>query len=237
MILINLLPPELRKRQSGVSPMFISVVAGGGACALLLLLWLYLIWIRIPNADRLIVAKGDELKVKTAQAEEVLKLEKQIAEAKDRYEQIVGMMTRKVYWARTIDEFATLLNGPFTIPNFDVRCQSLTIIEAAAVPGNRRTAPGGAASRTGNEPTKVAFKIKWDYKLLGKERSLAGDYMKSLFDTVKASKFWSEQGFTGRPEDTYEGDTPRPNPDINRVIIEGKLEWDRVKIVEARARK
>lgn len=231
MILINLLPPELRKRQGGVSPTFISVVAGGGACVLLLLLWLYLIWIRIPNADRLIAEKTEELQVKTAQAEEVLALERKIAEAKDRYEQIVGMMIKKVYWARTIDEFATLLNGPFTIPNFDVRCQSLSITESAAVPGNRRAGSPGAAETT------VAFKVSWDYKLLGKERPLAGDYMKSLFDTVKGSKFWSEQGFTGRPEDTYPGDTPKMNTDINRVIIEGKLDWDRVKVVEARARK
>jgi hypothetical protein len=232
MILINLLPPELRKRQSGLNPTFLSVVAGGGVCALLLLLWLYLIWVRIPNADSLIASKTEELRVKTAQAEEVLKLEKQIAEAKDRYDQIVGMMTRKVYWARTFDEFTTLLNGPFTIPNFDVRCQELTISEAAAVPGNRRPTAGGS-----NDAVQVAFKVSWRYKLLGKERPLAGDYMKSLFDTVKASKFWSAQGFTGRPEDSYKGDTPRTNLDINRVIIEGELDWERVKVVEARTRK
>jgi len=233
MILINLLPPELRKRQGGVSPMFISIVAGGGACGLLLLLWLYIIWIRIPNADRLIVDKTTELQVKTAQAEEVLALERKIAEAKDRYEQIVGMMTRKVYWARTIDEFATLLNGPFTIQGFDVRCQDLTFTESAAVPGNRRAGAGAP----GAPETTVAFKVTWAYKLLGKERPLAGDYMKSLFDTVKGSKFWSEQGFTGRPEDSYPGDTPRLNTDISRVVIEGKLDWERVKVVEVRARK
>jgi hypothetical protein len=230
MILINLLPPELRKRQGGVSPTFISAVAGGGMCALLLLLWLYLTWIRIPNADRLIAAKTAELKTKTAQAEEVLKLEKQITEAKDRYDQIVGMMTKKVYWARTFDEFSTLLNGPFTIPNFDVRCQEITISESSAVPGKSRTTTSGRGS---GEVTRVAFKINWKYKLLGKERPLAGDYMKSFFDTIKASKFWSEQGFTGRPEDTYPGDTPRANLDISRVIIEGNLTWERVKLVEA----
>jgi hypothetical protein len=235
MILINLLPPELRKRQSGVSPMFLSVVAGGGVCALLLLLWLYLIVLRIPNADRLIASKTEELKVKTAEAEKVLQLEKQIAEAKDRYEQIVGMMSRKVYWARTFDEFANLLNGPFTIPNFDVRCLDLTISEASALPGNRRTT--GPQARSGEGPVTVAFNVSWRYKLLGKERPLAGDYINSFFATIKASKFWTEQGFTGRPEDTYRGDVPRENKDINRVIIEGDLDWQRVKIVEARPRK
>jgi hypothetical protein len=231
MILINLLPPELRKRQSGVSPMFLSVVAGGGTCALLLLLWVYIIWLRIPNADRLIEAKTEELRVKTEEAEQVLKLERQIAEAKDRYEQIVGMMTRKVYWARTIDEFATLLNGPFTIPNFDVRCQDLTISESAALPGNRRGA-GGADSGQ-----QVAFTVNWHYKLVGKERPLAGDYINSFFATIKASKFWTVQGFVGRPEDTYSGDAPRENKDISRVVIEGDLAWQRVKVIEARPRK
>lgn len=229
MILINLLPPELRKRQGGVSPIFISVVAGGGSCLLLLLLWLYIIGIRIPNADRLIDEKTNELATKTAQAEEVLKLEKQIAEAKDRYDQIVGMMVKKVYWARTFDEFATLLNGPFTIPNFDVRCQEITVTESSAVPGNNRRGGSGAAD------TSLAFNVSWKYKLLGKERPLAGDYIKSFFDTIKGSKFWSEQGFTGRPEDSYKGDQPRENKPIGRVIIEGTLDWQRVKVVTAQA--
>jgi hypothetical protein len=229
MILINLLPPELRKRQGGVSPAFISIVAGGGTCLLLLLLWLYLIWIRIPNADRLIADKTAELATKTAQAEEVLKIERQIAEALDRREQIVGMMNRKVYWARTFDEFATLLNGPFTVPNFDVRCQEITISESAALPGNRRAgAPG---------ETTVAFNVSWRYKLLGKERPLAGDYIKSFFDTIKSSRFWSDQGFVGKPEDTYRGDEPREKKTIGRVIIEGTLDWQRIKVVEARPRK
>lgn len=231
MILINLLPPELRKRQSGLSPMFLSITAGGGVCVLLLLLWLYIIWLRIPNAERLIVDKTEELRVKTEEAEQVLKLERQIAEAKDRYDQIVGMMTRKVYWARTVDEFATLLNGPFTIPNFEVRCQELTINESAALPGNRR-GQGGAADNQ-----QVAFSVNWRYKLLGKERQLAGDYINSFFATIKASKFWSEQGFVGRPEDSYPGDVPRENKDISRVIIEGDLVWQRVKVIEARPRK
>ncbi len=235
MILINLLPPELRKRQSGVSPMFLSMAAGGGVCALLLLLWLYIIVLRIPNADRLIVEKTAELKRKTAEAEEVLKLEKQIAEQKDRYDQIVGMMSRKVYWARTVDDFTNLLNGPFTIPNFDVRCLELTISEAAAVPGNRRTT--GAQARTGDAPVSVAYNVSWRYKLLGKERQLAGDYINSFFATVEASKFWKDHGFADRPEKTYRGDTPRENKDINRVIIEGDLDWQRIKIVEAKPRK
>ena len=230
MILINLLPPELRRRQSGVSPLFISVSAGGGTCLLLLLLWLYIVVIRIPNAERLIIEKNQELADKTIQAEAVLKVEAQILEAEDRREQIVGLMQRKVYWAHTLDDFATMLNGPFTVPGFDVRCQDLTISEAAAVPGARR--PSG-----GKEAATVAFLVKWRYKLLGKERQLAGDYIKSFFETIKTNRFWTEHGFAGIPEQSYKGDTPRPNTKISMVVIEGDLDWQRQKIVVDQVRK
>ncbi len=228
MILINLLPPELRKRHGGLSPAFLSVVAGGGACLLLALLWLYLLWIRIPNAERVIADKNADLAAKTVQAEAVLKIEREITEAKDRYDQIVGMMTKKVYWARTIDEFATLLNGPYTIPNFDVRCQEITISESAGLPGDRR---GGSADNA------VAFNVSWRYKLLGKERPLAGDYINSFFNTIKGSKFWDEHGFVGKPDATYRGDTPRMNKNIGRVVVEGNLDWQRVKVVDVKPRK
>lgn len=229
MILINLLPPELRKRQGGLSPLFLSLVVGGGSCVLLSLLWLYILLVRIPNADRVFAAKEIELADKTIQAAEVLVIEAKITEAKDRYEQIVGMMNKKVYWARTIDEFATLLNGPFTVPNFDVRCLDLTISESSALPGNRR----GAA-----EAASVAFNVSWKYKLLGKEFIRNGDYIKSFFDTIGKSKFWSEHGFAGKPEESYLGDQPRMRKEIQRVVIEGNLEWQRVKtLVDPKARK
>ncbi len=223
MILINLLPPELRRRQGGVSPMFMSVVAGGGSCLVLLLLWLYIILVRIPNADRLITDKTTELAEKTIKADEVLKIEAKIQEAKDRYKQIVGLMLQKVYWARTFDEFVTLLNGPFTVQGFDVRCQELSVSEAAAVPGIRRDPSQGS---------QVAFKVNWRYKLMGNERPLAGDYIKSFFETINTSPFWKDNGFEGKPVDSYRGDVPRMNSNINRVIIEGQLDWSRIKVVQ-----
>ena len=221
MILINLLPPELRRRQSGVSPMFISVVAGGGVCLLLLVIYLYVQFVRIPASEALLADKTRELEEKTKLANEVLELEKQITEAKNRYNQIVGLMLRKVYWARTVDEFTTLLNGPWNAPGFDVRCLDLAVNEGTA-PGDRR----------GTGPDTVNYQVVWRYKLLGKERSLAGDYIKSFFETIKTSKFWSEQGFIEKPDKTYQGDTPTMNTQIGRVIIAGSLTWNRVKVVK-----
>jgi hypothetical protein len=221
MILINLLPPELRRRNSGISPMFISVVAGGGLCLLLLVIYLYVQFIRIPASEALLRDKEAELVDKTNKANEVLELEKQIAEAKDRYQKIVGLMLKKVYWARTIDEFTTLLNGPWATPGFDVRCLDLSVNEGTP-PGDRRSTAAEA----------VSYAVVWRYKLLGKERPLAGDYIKSFFETIKTSKFWSEQGFAGKPDESYLGDVPRMNTQIGRVVIEGTLTWNRVKEVK-----
>ena len=222
MILINLLPPELRRRQSGVSPMFMSVVAGGSACLLLLVVYLYVQFVRIPSSEALLRDKIVELEEKTKKANEVLEIEKQIAEATERKQKIVGLMQRKVYWARTLSEFATLLNGPWTTPGFDVRCLDLTV--------NEGTAPGDRRSTTSADT--VNCQVVWRYKLLGKERPLAGDYIKSFFETIKASKFWSEQGFIDKPDKTYQGDVPRMNVQIGRVVIEGSLTWERVKVVK-----
>ena len=221
MILINLLPPELRRRQSGVSPTFVSMVVGGGVCLLLAVIFLYVQFIRIPASESLLKDKIVELDDKTKKANEVLELESQIADALERRQKIVGLINRKVYWARTLDDFTTLLNGPWTAQGFDVRCLSLTVNEGAA-PGERRV--------TG--PETVSSQVSWNFKLLGKERVLAGDYIKSFFDSINGSKFWSEQGFIDKPDKTYTGDVPRMNVQIGRVIIDGSLVWNRVKVVK-----
>jgi hypothetical protein len=222
MILINLLPPELRRRHGGVSPMFMSVVGGGVAALLLVSLYAYVHWGRIPNALAIKAAKEDELAKKKAEAALVLALEAQIAEFKQRRNVIVGLLARKVYWARTIDDFATLLGGTWTVPGFDVRCLDLSISESG----------GGTADRTGDGEAMVSYNVSWKYKLVGKERQQAGDYIQSFFSTIKASPFWNQQGFTGKPEDSYKGDQPKQNADIQRVVIEGPLQWQRVKIIK-----
>ena len=228
MILINLLPPEMRKRAGGVSPVFLSVVAGGGSCLLLLLLWLYIIFIRIPNADSLIAENTTVLAQKTVEADKVLAIEKQIKEAEDRRDQIVGLMLRKVYWARALDDFATLLNGPFTVEGFDVRCQEINISQTAARPGPKRA----AGATRGKEPDSVLYKLTWRYKMVFKDTELSGDYIKSFFDTVKASPFWNENGFIDKPEKSYAGDKKEARPKIGKTIIQGSLDWERLKLVE-----
>jgi Tfp pilus assembly protein PilN len=222
MILINLLPPELRRRSSGVSPVFASMVGGGVLCVLLLILYAWLQWHCIPEARNKLEADIADLTAKTALANEVRQMEKQIEDNRQRRNKFYSLLAKKVYWAHALDDFANLLNGPWLIPGFDVRCSSLEVSEA----------PGAGGGRGAGADDTVAFAVRWNYKLIGKERARAGDYINAFFSTIKGSKFWKTQGFTGKPEDSYAGDQPRLNTAIQRIVIEGSLIWQRVKVIK-----
>src|SRR5687768_3708325 len=101
MILINLLPPEMRKRAAtGISPVFASAIGGGLLVALALAGFLWLQFVRLPNAERVLAERTTELAEKTAKANEVLALEAQIIEYEKRRDDILALINRKVYWAR-----------------------------------------------------------------------------------------------------------------------------------------
>ncbi len=226
MIHINLLPPELRKRRTGVSPVSLSLVGGSVVCLLMGAGTLWLHW-RVGNAEAVHGARTAELEDKKRQADEVIKLEAIIADEKKRRDYLVTLLLQKMYWARTLDEFANLLNSPWSMPGYDVRCLDLTIapVQAAqAQPGARRP-PG--------QGVEVTFSFNWRYKMVGKEMALAGDYIQSFFTSIMSSKWWSDQGFAGRPDDGYQGHTPKWEASIDSMIIEDALSWRRTKIVSA----
>ena len=222
MILINLLPPEMRKKQGNVNPL----VYGIAACYLAALIpvgtWAWLKYSRLPYATQELERVNLDLEQKTAEASAVEALEGQIAEFEAHRDEVVGLLARKVYWARTINDFANHLDGPDGTPwkGFDVCCTELTI-----QPVNIPREGGGAAKR--EESVAVGFRGR--YKLLGLERDKAGDYVRDFFFSTEASKFWAQTGFMGKPEATYRGDTPDWKPGISRVSVEFTLDWVRLK--------
>ena len=219
MILINLLPPEMRKRAAtGISPVFASAIGGGLLVVLALAGFLWLQFVRLPNAERILGERTTELAEKTAKANEVLALEAQIIEYEKRRDDILALINRKVYWARTIDEFANLLNGQWSVEGFRVSVQDLAFAELSSGP---KSGP--------KKIDDVRCSFVWRYKLMGDE-DRSGDYLNSFFKTVERSKFWSEQGFIDKPEYNYLGDRPRWSAELQKVIVEGKLDWQRVKI-------
>jgi hypothetical protein len=220
MILINLLPVELRRRHSAVNPVFLGLVGAGVLC---LTLGLFYIWLTVEIRNAQVIKKDaeDELIKVTAAADEVRTLEKTIDDHKRRLAQSSALLDHKVFWAHTLDDFVTMLNGPWKTPSaFDIRCTDLSITE------------GGGAGDRGTSDTVVSFDFVWHYKLLGKDRSYSGSYMDSFLTTIKTNKFWTEQGFIGKPDDSYHGDKPTYNAAIQRTIISGSLIWHRVKDIK-----
>ena len=215
MIIINLLPPEMRKRAStGISPVFAGALGGGLIVLLAIAGFIWLQFFRLPNADNVLEELTSELAVKTAKANEVLALEAQITEYEKRRDDILALINRKVYWARTIDEFASLLSGKWSVEGFRVSAQELTFAELPA---------------DSKKIDEVRCSFKWRYKLLGDE-DRSGDYINSFFKTIERSKFWSEQGFVAKPDLLYSGDRPRWNAELQKVVVEGNLDWQRLKV-------
>lgn len=234
MILINLLPPELRRaRRTGVSPVMMAAAAG---VAIILALTALLLWVnlsRIKAAEALLAQREEELIVATAEADKVKKIEAEIASFEKLHGTITQLIARKVFWARTLDDFANLItqqaDNRWTMEGYEVCCTSLTIAPAAAPTVARR---GGAAAAG----ETVTYSFRTTFKLLGEKRDQAGDYVRSFFKTVDMSRFWRQNGFSGRSEDPFKGDQPRFVQEINRVVTDLPLEWRRVKVLPVAAK-
>mgnify|MGYP000611779210 CR=1 FL=1 len=228
MILINLLPPELRRaRRSGVNPVILAAAAG-----IILVLgmsgtWAWIEFGRIRAAEILLVQKEAELVEATAKADKVRAIDTQIAEYEKLHSTITRLITSKVFWARTLDDFAHMLaqtsDNRWTREGYEVRCTSLTI------------APGAAAQavRGAKGPESVSFSFRASFKIMGEQRDQAGDYVQSFFQSVDMSRFWREHGFVGRSEEPFKGDSPRTIADINRTATDLPLEWRRTKVMTA----
>ncbi|MBA2482631.1 MAG: hypothetical protein H0V44_18365 [Planctomycetes bacterium] len=210
MILINLLPPELRKSGGGVNPLVVTAAAGVSICLLLFCFFAWISWVKVPAAKRLLADKQDELVRKREEAEKVEAIRAQIVEFEARRTALLTQLGKKVYWAHTLDDFATLLAGDWK--GFNVRCLDLSAMPTG---GDRK---GESAN---------AFKVR--LQLVGEERAKAGDYIKSFFHRITESTFWKQNGFVGKAEETYFQDKPVWNPSLNKVVIFFNLEFQRVK--------
>jgi hypothetical protein len=226
MILINLLPPELRRsRSSGVNPVVLAAAAGIAVVLGLAGTWAWIEFGRIRSAQDLLTQRTSELVDATARAEKVKVIDQQIVAFEKLHKTITGLITRKVFWARTLDDFANLLaqhgDSRWTMEGYEVRCTGLTIAPAAA------TAARGA--KAGGEA--VTYSFRGTFKIVGEKRDQAGDYARSFFQSVELSRFWREHGFVGRAEDPYRGDSPRVLASLGKVATDLPLEWRRVKLL------
>ncbi len=219
MILINLLPPEMRKKQGTTNPLVYAMVA----CYLVALVpvgtWAWLKYNRLPNAVQVLADANVELEQKTVAAAAVEALEGQIAEFEAHHTMIIGLLAKKIFWAHTVDDFVNHLNGPNGTPwkGFEVSCTELTI-----------QPPAGVGRGTAKDEV-ISAGVRGRYKIVGLEADKAGDYVRDFFTYTDSAKFWISNGFVGKPEYTYRGDTPDWKKGIERVVVEFSLDWTRTK--------
>lgn len=230
MILINLLPPELRRaRRSGVNPVLLAAAAGIAIVLGLAATWAWVELGRVKSAEATLAQLDADLVAATARADRVRAIDKEIAAAEALHGTITKLITQKVFWAKTLDDFCNLLaqqgENRWTREGYEVRCVGLTIAPVAAQAARTR------GKSTGGEA--VTFSFRASFKIVGEQRDQAGDYVQSFFQSVDLSRFWREHGFVGNAEDPFRGDSPRVVAGINRVVTDLPLEWRRVKIVAA----
>jgi hypothetical protein len=229
MILINLLPPELRRaRRSGINPVYLAAAAGIAIVLGIAGTWAWVEYGRIKIAEATLAQLDEELIAATARADKVRAIDKQIKDFETLHGTITRLITRKVFWARTLDDFSNLLaqqgDNRWTRDGYDVRCTNLTIAPAASA---------GPARGQKSAGESVSYSFRATFKIVGEQRDQAGDYVQSFFQTVDLSTFWREHGFIGHAEDPFRGDSPRNVADINRVVTDLPLEWRRVKVLAA----
>lgn len=219
MILINLLPPELRRKRSSSAPKMTPIMMGAVAGLVLSLmtggLYLY-IHQQIPKAQAQLADLEEELTQKQGQAAKINDMKAKIAEFGELRETLVNLLQRKVYWARTLDDFANYLTGPWSVDGFQARCLSLNVD------------PVGVAAK---KDAPVVYKFRWRMKLIGDDETRAGEYVRSFFQTTQESDFWKTYNFAGKPEDLYRGDTPSRVAEFRKVAIDLAMDWDRVKVI------
>lgn len=225
MIRINLMPPEFRKRRSAsVSPVFVSTVVGGGLCLAAAAFWAWISFIRVPLAEERLAEAQAALAVADARAKQVEDMESEIAAVEKRADDLDGLLARKVYWVEFLDSFADLLGQQqWTMDGFEVACTELSITPAEGPDS------GGSSrrSRTKKKDEALYFQFRWTYQLVGQQENFSGDYVRSFFESILASRFWSEHDMLGKPTDGFTGDEPEWNAAIERVVIEEDLTFTR----------
>ncbi len=230
MIRINLLPSELRKGRRSVNPHALGIGATAAAAVLAACLWAWIHWVSLPGAIAAVDAHKATLEDRKRKAAEVEALEKEIAVLRDQRDAVRNLIESKVTWAKTIDDLASLVSGTFTLNGFDVRISELAVVPVVAAAGARAAAARGPAAAK-DKSEKIEFAMKLRFKLLGAQKNLNGNYIKSFFDTVERSTWWTEHGFVGKPETDYKGDDPRWNEKIQRTVIDLPLKFTRQKVV------
>jgi len=243
MIRINLLPAELRRRKtSEFNPDSLILVAGVMLVLLVGGCWAWLHYIRIPHAQKVLVDKTDELRLKKEEADKVRQMEAKIKDFEDKVKALEGLIGKKVYWAETLNDLAELIDADdWTIGEGDdhrtdlrVACRSLTLKEQAAGGGRGRNS--GAT-----KSDELLWDIDLEFQLVGTSLEKRDDYLKAFYHTLRHSDFWSDNDIWARYPDTqdpqyfYKGDDFKVYDELQLVEEIYKMSPQRYHKIEVRS--
>lgn len=226
MIRINLLPPELRKHAASFNPLVLAGVAEAILCILLLAFGAYLQWVKLPAAQVILDKEIQTKTEKQAKADQVASDEAKIQDFQSRLDELHDLLGRKVYWAHTLDDFTTLLASNFP-GGLTVRCLELSVEPSTGASADRRSSAD-----------RLVYAFRGKFQLVGDPEGPAnttGDFEFAMFRQIAASAFWRQHGFQGKPDDTYWGDKPLVNKEINKLVIPLNLEFQRVHLIPGKA--
>lgn len=225
MILINVLPPEYRRRDTGVSPVFLALVAAVLVNLSAGALWYYVSQVRIPAAENILADRQQELAEVQVTANKVRKKKQELAEFEKRSNLLNQLFAQKVYWGHCLDDFADLFTrktGEQT--GYDVSVGNLNISPQIDRTSRRQ--------QRNEEQSAIAHTLRLTLKLVGEVPDQAGTYQRNMFRMVDASEFWNEHTFLNKSDFSYKGDRPQVNEVAGKVIITLPLEWIRVSTPE-----
>lgn len=231
LIIINVLPPEYRRRDIGVNPITLSIAGAAFVNVIILLLWAYIQLVSIPHAlDVKDVAAADRAEWK-AKAEKVKEIDKDIVKAERRFGELITLLNKKVYWAKTLSEFVTVLSTDERL-NTDAFQVSIDSLEIKEVRSSGRTPRGKKKKKA--QPARI-FNFDWTARIVGLDRETLGAHPHTMFTVFETSDFWGRltaKKFMDQPDTSYDNFKIQVNEKIGKAVTSVKMQWKRISIPE-----
>ncbi|NRA39312.1 MAG: hypothetical protein HRU15_14295 [Planctomycetes bacterium] len=225
MIIINVLPPEYRRRDIGINPITLSIAGAAFVNVIILMLWAYIQFLSIPAAlDEKVIATADRDRWKI-EAEKVKKVDEQITKAEKRFGELADLLNKKVYWAKTLSDFINIIatDDRLNSTHFQISIDSLAIKELSS----SGRAPRGKKKSTA--PQGRTFNFDWKVRIVGSNRADMGAHTHTLFTVFETSDFWGPEAssFMDLPDKSFKGSKITVNEKIDKAVTSFDLKWKR----------
>ena len=224
MIIINVLPPEYRRRDIGVNPITLSIAAAVAVNVIVALLWVYVQFLCIPYAEGVREQRTNDKSMAQLEAKKVDDIEAEIAKQEGVKQALFNLLNKKVYWAQTLNDFVGVLGNPNNKLNtgeFRVSVDSLKISEVKAQTTGRRKKVGA------EENTGRIFNYEWRVQVVSNDPMKSNANIRAFFEVFESDKFWFKHNFDGKPDVTYGGSAVKWEEDVERGVSVFNLKWRR----------